>query len=148
MPDYVVKPGDTLWGIAKANGIRYWPNVYFARENNQFRADRSDPNRTWPGDHVFVPDLKSIAPMEREPVKVYKEIPLFTQSSETCWRVEGRGQPLTYDFSDYREGLSRPPRIEFAGALRHVMARSGKMAAGIGWGRIFAQTERSLEPKS
>ena len=37
-----------------------------------------------------------------------------------------RGQPLTYDISMVTEGVSRPPRIEFAGAVHHVMARGDR----------------------
>jgi REP element-mobilizing transposase RayT len=45
-----------------------------------------------------------------------------------CLRVGFRGQPLTYtyDFMVNREGVSRLPRIEFAGAVHHVMARGDR----------------------
>jgi nucleoid-associated protein YgaU len=44
MPEYMVQRGDTLWGIARNHGIRYWPNVYFAIQKMRF--DRHIPIRT------------------------------------------------------------------------------------------------------
>lgn len=90
MSQYTVQQGDTLWGIARRHRIRYWPNIYFATENNAFRHTHSNPDRIFPGDIVFIPSLSSIAPMERHPKIVHRNIPLFTQSSETCWRATGK----------------------------------------------------------
>ena len=37
-----------------------------------------------------------------------------------------RGQPLTYDFGVIKRRVSRPPRIEFAGGVHHIMARGDR----------------------
>ena len=86
MPEYIVQRGDTLWGIARNHDIRYWPNVYFATQNNAFRQTHSDPDLIYPGDRIFIPQRSAIAPMERHPVMVHRDIPLFTQSAETRFR--------------------------------------------------------------
>ncbi|MGD2071582.1 MAG: LysM peptidoglycan-binding domain-containing protein [Gemmatimonadota bacterium] len=90
MPVHIVRRGDTLYGIARSHGIRYWPNVYFAAGNNRFRASHLDPNRIAPGDRVFVPPRHAIEPMERHPKIVHGDVPLFTQRAETCWRATGK----------------------------------------------------------
>jgi hypothetical protein len=90
MSVYTVRSGDTLWGIARSNNIRYWPNMYFATENNGFRDTRSNPDRIFPGDRITIPSRESIAEMERRPVVRYRDVPLFTQSEETCWRATGK----------------------------------------------------------
>jgi len=90
MANYKVRPGDTLWGIARDNRIRYWPNIYFATQNNAFRLTHSNPNRIFPNEIVFIPSLSSIAPMESRPKIIHRNIPLFTQGVETCWRATGQ----------------------------------------------------------
>lgn len=90
MPEYIVQRGDTLWRIARNHGIRYWPNVYFATQNNAFRQTHPNPDLIYPGDRIFIPQRSAIAPMERHPVMVHRDIPLFTQSAETCWRATGK----------------------------------------------------------
>jgi hypothetical protein len=90
MAEHVVRTGDTLYGIARSHHIRYWPNLYFATENNEFRETHSNPDLIFPGDRVGIPTRESVAPMEAHPVKVWRDIPLFTQSAETCWRATGK----------------------------------------------------------
>jgi hypothetical protein len=90
MTEYTVVRGDTLSGIARHHGIRYWQNIYLAAGNEAFRNQRPDPNRIFPGDHILIPDRTSVLPMERQPSLVHRDIPLFTQSAETCWRATGR----------------------------------------------------------
>jgi hypothetical protein len=85
-----VKNGDTLWSISKSNGIRYWPNIYFAKENSRLMQKYNNPDIIHPGDTVYIPDLSSIAPMEKTPKVIYRNIPLFTQSENTCWRATGK----------------------------------------------------------
>ncbi|MBW2739662.1 MAG: LysM peptidoglycan-binding domain-containing protein [Deltaproteobacteria bacterium] len=38
MSQHTVQQGDTLWEITRRHRIRYWPNIYFATENNAFRV--------------------------------------------------------------------------------------------------------------
>ncbi len=90
MAEHVVRKGDTLSGIAHSHHIRYWPNIYFATENNEFRQTHRNPDLIFPGDRVGIPSRESIAPMEAHPLKVWRDIPLFTQSEETCWRATGK----------------------------------------------------------
>lgn len=90
MSVHIVQRGDTLYGIARRNGIRYWPNVYFATENNGFRRSHPNPDRIAPGDRIFVPPRSAVEPMERHPKIVHGDVPLFTQRAETCWRATGK----------------------------------------------------------
>lgn len=90
MTEYIIVRGDTLSGIAQRHGIRYWQNIYLAAGNAAFCDQRPDPNRISPGDHIHIPDRASILPMERQPSLVHPDIPLFTQSAETCWQATGR----------------------------------------------------------
>jgi hypothetical protein len=89
MSEHIVRSGETLYGIARNHHIQYWPNLYFAPENNAFRARHVDPNLIFPGDRIRIPPLPSIAPMERRPYLVHHDVPLFTQSADTCWRATG-----------------------------------------------------------
>lgn len=90
MSEYTVQRGDTLWSIARRHGIRYWPNLYLATENNDFRNLRPNPNLILPGDSLTIPSMESIRPMENRPAIVHRDIPLYTQSAETCWRATGK----------------------------------------------------------
>ena len=86
-----VQSGDSLWKIARDNGICYWRNLYYAGKNASFRTKRPDPNKIFPGDQVYVPTLKEVEPMEKKPSHKYAQVPLYTQSKlETCWRAAGK----------------------------------------------------------
>jgi hypothetical protein len=87
MIEYQVVTGDTLSGIAARHGIRYWQNIYLATENADFRNTRPNPDRIFPGDRIQIPEREAIRPMEQHPTLVLGNVPLFTQSSETCWRA-------------------------------------------------------------
>jgi hypothetical protein len=87
--NHIVIKGDTLYKIARQNRIRYWPNVYFASENNAFRKKCFNPDLIFPSDVVFIPAMTSIAPMEKSPKIIYHDLPLYTQSIDTCWRATG-----------------------------------------------------------
>jgi class 3 adenylate cyclase len=41
---YIVKPGDTLSGIAAAHGLKSYSSIYKHPENAAFRAKRPNPN--------------------------------------------------------------------------------------------------------
>jgi hypothetical protein len=90
MTEYIVAQGDTLSGIARRHGVRYWQNIYLAARNEAFRNQQPAPNRISSGDRIHIPDRTTIFPMERHPSLVHRDIPLFTQSAETCWRATGR----------------------------------------------------------
>jgi hypothetical protein len=90
MIEYRVVPGDNLTRIAARHGIRYWQNIYLAAENAELRAQRPNPDLIYPGDVIRIPAPDSIRPMERHPVQVFRNVPLFMQSSETCWRATAK----------------------------------------------------------
>lgn len=90
MREYVVVSGDNLSRIAVRHGIRYWQNIYLATENAAFREARTNPDLILPGERIRIPDMDSIRPMEHHPTLVHRDVPLFTQSSETCWRATGK----------------------------------------------------------
>ena len=90
MDEYVVLVGDNLSRIAAHHGIRYWQNIYLATENGDFRNARPNPDLIYPGDRIQIPDLDAIRPMERHPTLMHRNIPLFTQSVDTCWRATAK----------------------------------------------------------
>jgi len=51
----VVKSGDNLNAIAKANGYRDWQVIYGSQCNARLRALRPNPNLIKPGDTVLLP---------------------------------------------------------------------------------------------
>jgi hypothetical protein len=90
MSEYIVITGDNLSRIAARHGIRYWQNIYLATENEAFRNLRTNPDLIFPGDRIHIPERETIRPMEQHPRLVHRNIPLFTQSAETCWRATGK----------------------------------------------------------
>ncbi|MCA9057718.1 MAG: LysM peptidoglycan-binding domain-containing protein [Planctomycetaceae bacterium] len=89
---HTVVRGDTLSGIAKQFGFRYWQNIYFAQQNNSFREKRPNPNRIEIGDQVVIPTKDQvIIALESKASKRYHRIPLFTQpDAATCWRASAK----------------------------------------------------------
>jgi hypothetical protein len=76
--------------IAARHGIRYWQNIYLASENYDFRNTRPNPDLIYAGDRIQIPDREAIRPMEQHPRLVHRNIPLYTQSAETCWRATAK----------------------------------------------------------
>jgi hypothetical protein len=87
---HIVKKGDSLCKIARRNGLFYWPNLDFASGNNALRNKCQNPDLICPGNVVAVPPLSSVAPMEIHPKIIYRKIPLFTQSIDTCRKATGK----------------------------------------------------------
>jgi len=52
---YVVKSGDNLDAIARANGYRNWQVIYKSQCNTRLRTLRPNPNLIKPGDLVYLP---------------------------------------------------------------------------------------------
>lgn len=52
---YTIQSGDTLSKIAKEAGISDWKTIYNDSKNDQFRKDRPDPNKIYPGDKIWIP---------------------------------------------------------------------------------------------
>jgi hypothetical protein len=120
MSEYVVVAGDNLSRIAARQGIRYWQNIYLATENASFRTSRENPDVIRPGDHLHIPDRDSIRAMERHPTLILRDVPLFTQSSETCWRATGK---MLY--------LRRFPRSNEAEFNSRIGARFASLETGL-----------------
>ncbi len=52
---YTIQSGDTLSKIANEAGISDWKTIYNDPQNEQFRKDRPDPNKIYPGDKIWIP---------------------------------------------------------------------------------------------
>jgi N-acetylmuramoyl-L-alanine amidase len=55
---YTVNQGDCLSSIAYHYGLASWEVIYDDPNNADFRALRPDPNLIYPGDQVYIPDIK------------------------------------------------------------------------------------------
>jgi N-acetylmuramoyl-L-alanine amidase len=56
MPFHVVKQGETLLGLAAANGLESWQDILDRPENAELKKKRSDPGILKAGDRVFIPN--------------------------------------------------------------------------------------------
>jgi hypothetical protein len=57
MPNYTVEQGDSIPSIAADNGF-FWETIWNHPQNAQLKAKRKTPNQLFPGDEVFVPELR------------------------------------------------------------------------------------------
>jgi hypothetical protein len=57
MPKITVQQGDSIPSIAVENGF-FWETIWNHGENAQLKAKRTSPNQLFPGDEVFVPELR------------------------------------------------------------------------------------------
>ncbi len=57
MPKYTVQQGDSIPSIAADNGF-FWETIWNLPENAQLKAKRKTPNQLFPGDEVFIPELR------------------------------------------------------------------------------------------
>ena len=55
---YEVKQGDCLSSIAKAHGLRSWKVIWDDPNNKAFKDARKNPNVLYPGDVLYLPDVK------------------------------------------------------------------------------------------
>ncbi len=55
---YTVQPGDCMASIALVHGF-LWETLWNLPENAQLKRTRKDPYVLFPGDQVFIPDLRS-----------------------------------------------------------------------------------------
>ncbi len=53
---YTVQSGDWLQKIAEEHGFESWRDLYYHEDNADFRRQRPDPNKIYPGDIVMIPD--------------------------------------------------------------------------------------------
>lgn len=121
MSEYSVVAGDNLSRIASRHGIRHWQNIYLATENTEFRNTRTNPDLIYPGDRIQIPNREAIRPMEQHPTLVHRNIPLFTQSAETCWRATAK---MLY--------LRQYPRSTEARFNERIGERYRSLEAGLG----------------
>lgn len=55
MPSYTVKPGDTIIGLARANGFKSADDILNDSGNSSLKKSRTDPGVLLPGDVVSIP---------------------------------------------------------------------------------------------
>lgn len=55
---HVVEQGECLVSIAGRHGFRDYKSIYDHPENADFRSRRPNPNLIFPGDKIFIPDVK------------------------------------------------------------------------------------------
>jgi len=80
MPYHDVKQGETLIGLAVANGIATWKEILDHPENAALKTKRSDPGILKEGDQVFIPNRE----MRHEAAAVDAKHP-FTVSRRKAW---------------------------------------------------------------
>jgi len=80
MPYHDVKQGETLIGLAVANGIATWNEILDHPENAELKKKRSDPGILKEGDRVFIPNRE----MRHEAAAVDAKHP-FTVSRRKAW---------------------------------------------------------------
>ena len=56
MPYHEVKQGETLLGLAAANGLKSWQEILDRPENAELKKARPDPGILKAGDRVFIPN--------------------------------------------------------------------------------------------
>ncbi len=56
MPFHDVKQGETLLGLAVANGLESWQDILDRPENAELKKKRTDPGILKAGDRVFIPN--------------------------------------------------------------------------------------------
>ncbi|HEY7215508.1 MAG TPA: peptidoglycan-binding domain-containing protein [Thermoanaerobaculia bacterium] len=66
MPYHDVQPGETLLGLAAANGLESWKDILDRPENAELKKKRTDPGILKAGDRVFIPNKE----MGHEPAAV------------------------------------------------------------------------------
>jgi hypothetical protein len=131
---YVVKKGDTLWGIAKnlLNDPVLWPQI---RERNPFITD---PNRIFPGDTLAIPGREA-APQAQVPVAEAPkpEPPMEAPKKEEAPKEEVKAPAPTPPPAAPQAVLAPlppvPPASQMAIACSPVLLDEGSVeAAGIG----------------
>ena len=132
---YTVKPGDTLWGLAKQfyGDEQLWPKLW---EINKFNT--TNPHR------ISVGDVLDIFPLDRL---------MRAQAPPAPPPVEGlydRGQPMETYFPKYFTFLADPKGIGGSGVLRIKVKKRDPLTGGVvesydevrEVGEIVASTER------
>lgn len=80
MTDHVVKQGETLMGLAAANGLTGWKDILDHADNAELKKKRPDPGVLKEGDKVYIPNRE----MKHEPAAVDAKHP-FTISRKKAW---------------------------------------------------------------
>jgi hypothetical protein len=75
--NYTVQPGDCIGSLAEANGL-LWQTVWDHSENTALKEKRKDPNILFPGDVVFIPEIRlriETKPVDQKHKFIRKGIP-------------------------------------------------------------------------
>lgn len=134
MKRHQVKQGDCISSIAEENGF-FWETIWNHPENKELKELRKDPNILFPGDVVFVPDIR--VKEVSEPTDQVHKFQVKTSPAKLKLRILKEGEPrtnepfvLTIDGEEKERG-----NISLDGNIRisiPPVAKKGKLTIGEG----------------
>ena len=115
MPKHVVQEGDCISSMAESNGL-FWKTVWDHPENADLKEKRQDPNILFPGDVVFIPELRlrlETKPVDGKHKFVRKGVPAkirirIMQPPEPAQTAAARGTAGTANSRHVEEGDPEP----------------------------------------
>ena len=96
---HTVKQGECLSSLAAAHHLPGWSIIYNHAENANFRQEHPNPNVTYPGDLVYIPDPELVS--KAEPTD--RKHTFLLKRDKTMLRIVAADEDGTpYTDSDYR----------------------------------------------
>lgn len=121
MPFHSVQQGETLLGLAAANGLKSWEEIVNAPENASIMAKLTDPGILSPGLNLFIPNRT----MRHEASAVDAKHP-FTISRPKAWLrlavKDAAGKPIAGQYTLTVDGVATNGTIPSDGVIEQAVA--------------------------